>query len=74
MGIWNWLFRFNRPKPPESERAKELSVSIARKSEEIQANLRVYQRAKDPFGAMMADLYNKDQLSRVHLNGQARRL
>lgn len=73
MGIWNWFFRSNRPATLEAQRAKELSVSIARKSEEIQANLRVYQRAKDPFAAMMADLYNKDQLTRVHLNGHARR-
>lgn len=70
MGFWSWLLKLNRPAPPEAKQAKELSISIGRMSEEIQANLRVYQRSKDPRAAMMADLYTRDQVSRVHLNGR----
>lgn len=60
------VFGFNRQVGPEVQQAREVAARISDRADELQENLKVYQRAKDPFAAMMADLYNRDQLSRIH--------
>ena len=67
MNLLRWLFGKRREPVPEAEQARQLSESISQRADEIQAQLRQYQRARDPFAAMMADMYNRDQLSRLHL-------
>lgn len=67
----NWteimkVFGFNREIGPEVQQAREIANRISERADELQEHLQVYQRAKDPFAAMMADLYNRDQLSRIH--------
>lgn len=67
----NWLgimkfFGFNRQVGPEIQQSRELSTRISARADELQENLKQYQRARDPFAALMADLYNREQLSRIH--------
>jgi len=58
---------FKRREPePETTVARELSQRISQKADELSEHFRGYQRSRDPFAAMMADMYNRDQLSRLH--------
>lgn len=71
MSLFNWL-RFLKPLKvitPEAETSRKIAIRIAKNAETIQKQLKVYQKARDPFAAMMADVYNRDQLSRTYLNG-----
>lgn len=65
MNLWRWIFG-SRPPAPEAVQARELATSISRRADEISAYFQTYQRARDPFAAMMADMYNRDQLARIH--------
>lgn len=60
------MFGFSREIGPEVQQAREVANRISERAEALQENLKVYQRSKDPFAAMMADLYNRDQLTRLH--------
>lgn len=66
MNLLRWLFGRSRKPVPEAEQARQLSERISQKADEINSQLNRYQRARDPFAAMMADMYNRDQLSRLH--------
>lgn len=71
MGWFSWL-KFLRPKKesnPEVDLARGIAVRVGQKADAIQESLKVYHRAQDPFAAMLADLYNRDQLTRVWKNG-----
>ena len=58
---------FHRREPePETIVARELSQRISQKADELSEHFKKYQKARDPFAAMMADIYNGDQLSRLH--------
>ena len=70
MNLLRWLFGRNRKPVPEAERARELSERIGQAADQITSQLKQYQRARDPFAAMMADMYNRDQLSRLHRGNQ----
>lgn len=71
MNWLGWLFcRRPRQPAPEAIMARDLAERIGRRSEEISAQLRLYQRARDPFAAFMADMYNRDQLTRMHRGNQ----
>lgn len=70
MSLWDrmmFLFGRNRTEPPETVRARELSRSIAEKADALTQHLQNYQRSRDPFAAMMADMYNRDQVERIYL-------
>lgn len=60
------LFGRKREPEPETEVARQLAQRISMKADELTETFRGYQRARDPFAAMMADMYNRDQLSRLH--------
>lgn len=71
MRLFSWL-RFLKPlkvSAPEAEVSRKVALRIAQNADTVQRRLKVYQRARDPFAAMMADVYNRDQLSRTYLNG-----
>lgn len=58
---------FKRREPePETMIARELAARISQQADELSEHFQAYRRARDPFAAMMADLYNRDQLSRLH--------
>lgn len=60
------MFIPSHSNPAEVEQARELSRRISERADELNAHLQKYHRARDPFAAMMADLYNRDQLSRIY--------
>lgn len=61
------MFWQQRPVEPETTQARELAQSISAKADALQGQLQKYNRSRDPFAAMMADMYNRDQLNRMHL-------
>jgi hypothetical protein len=70
MNLRGWikmLFGRKRRAPePETIIARELAQRIGVKADELSEHFRNYNRSRDPFAAMMADMYNRDQLSRLH--------
>jgi hypothetical protein len=69
MTLLEWIrsmFRKPREPDPETKIARDLSRRIAAKADALSEHFQGYQRARDPFAAMMADMYNRDQLSRLH--------
>ena len=68
MNLLGWLKMFRKPREPEPETkiARELSRRISSKADALSDHFSRYQRSRDPFAAMMADMYNRDQLSRLH--------
>lgn len=71
MSVFNWIRELlpKREIAPETVLSREIAQRIAEKAEIIQESLQVYHRSKDPFAAMMADLYNREQVSRIWKNG-----
>lgn len=72
MNLFGWLKQLTpkRERAPEAVLSGELAQRIAAKAESLQECLGVYHRSKDPFAAMMADLYNRDQVSRIWKSGK----
>lgn len=66
MSMFNWLKKMRQGPPPEVSQAREIMHRISKHVEVLNEHLKTYQKAKDPFTALMADLYTRDQLSRVH--------
>ena len=69
MNLLGWIKRMfarRREPEPETKIARELSRRISVKADALSEHFKTYQRARDPFAAMMADMYNRDQLSRLH--------
>lgn len=69
MTLWEWVrqaFISRRPPSPEAIEAREIRRRITEQADQITEHLQKYNRARDPFAAFMADLYNRDQLTRVH--------
>lgn len=60
------LFGWRREPEPETEAARMLAQRISVRADQLTEHLRTYQRSRDPFAAMMADMYNRDQLKRLH--------
>jgi hypothetical protein len=59
------LFKRRTP-DPDTMIARELAHRISVRADELTKQFQIYQRSRDPFAAMMADIYNRDQLSRLH--------
>ena len=55
---------------PEAAAARELSQRIGKRADEIKEHLNVYHRSRDPFGALVADIYTKDQVKRIHIGSK----
>lgn len=68
MSFWDRLTMKwrTRERAPEAEQARSLAQSISERADAITNHLKKYQRSRDPFAAMMADMYNRDQVSRIH--------
>ncbi len=69
MKVWDWLMRLlwrKQEQPPEAVLARELARRIGERADQLNNHLKGYQRARDPFAAMMADLYNREQIDRIH--------
>lgn len=60
------LFGLKRQPKPETEAARQLAQQISVRADALTEHFMGYQRSRDPFGAMMADIYNQDQMSRLH--------
>lgn len=67
MGLMNAIRRylFSREPEPEIEEARRLACRIGEHADAIKNGADKYVRAKDPFAALMADMYNRDQVSRI---------
>ena len=64
-----WIMKLlgrKREPEPETEVARQLAQRISVRADALTEHLKGYQRSRDPFAAMMADIYNRDQLSRLH--------
>jgi len=55
-----------RSDPSEIAQSREIARRISERADQLNESLQKYHRASDPFAALMADLYNRDQLSRIH--------
>jgi hypothetical protein len=69
MNLWariKEIFLPQRADPTESREAREIARRIGERADQLNENLQKYHRSRDPFAAMMADLYNRDQLSRTY--------
>lgn len=56
---------FSRAANPEVAASRHLAARISEHAEAIQRGASKYVRSRDPFAAFMADLYNRDEMSRV---------
>lgn len=56
---------FTRPPGPEVLAARTLVNRISEHADAIRTSAEKYTRHRDPFAAMMADMYNRDQVSRI---------
>ena len=61
--IREWLF--SHSPDPHAHAATELADRISDHADEIKDKARKYIRSRDPFAALAADLYNRDQVSRL---------
>lgn len=61
MSLWS-----HREEPPEAREARDLSQRISHHADVINERLAHYKKSRDPFAAMMADMYNLDQISRIY--------
>lgn len=59
-------FLRRREEPVEAIQAREIARRIGERADALNDQLQKYNRARDPFAALMADLYNRDQLTRLH--------
>lgn len=64
LGVFS-MFRSKR-RAPEAVESEELAQRISARADAVNKQLENYCRSKDPFAAMMADLYNRDQMSRIY--------
>lgn len=61
MSLWH-----KREAAPEALIARQLAQSISDRADALTEHLETYKRAENPFAALMADLYNRDQLDHLH--------
>jgi hypothetical protein len=55
----------HRTIPIEVMQAKAIAAEISREADNLNEHLAEYKKARDPFAAMLADLHNRDQVSRI---------
>lgn len=67
MKVLAWLRRVlcDRDQPTEAAQARALANRISERADDLGKHLSAYKRARDPFAAMMADLYNRDQVEQI---------
>lgn len=66
MSLLGWVSRMFRTEPvKEAVEAKALSANISRTADRLNSRLLEYKKARDPFAAMLADLYNRDQVDQI---------
>lgn len=59
-------YRQEREEEPETVEARTLANRISERADALTEHLSTYQRSRDPFAALMADMYNRDQMNRIH--------
>lgn len=71
MKLFHWLNSWlpKREKSTDVLLSQEITQRIVVKAEKLQESFRAYQCTRDPLSALMADLYNQDQVARVWKNG-----
>lgn len=67
MSFFRWLADMlgRRTPPPEAVEAKVISARISHEADRLNEHLSRYKKARDPFAAIMADFYNRDQVGRI---------
>jgi len=45
--------------------ARSLAQKISERADDLTEHLSTYQRSRNPFAAMLADMYNRDQVERI---------
>lgn len=67
MSLLRWIrdMLWHREPPSEAVQASVIASRITEKADDLRDHLSKYQRARDPFAALMADLYNRDQVDRI---------
>ena len=54
-----------REPEPETEAARRLAKQISERSDALTEHFLKYQKSRDPFEAMMSDVYNQGQMARM---------
>lgn len=63
LGVFS-MFRSKRL-APEAVESQELAQRIGDRADDVNRQLETYCRSRDPFAAMMTDLYNRGRASRA---------
>lgn len=67
MSLFRWVADMLRRHDPPTEaiEAKVLAARISHEADRLNEHLSQYKQARDPFAAIMADFYNRDQVGRI---------
>ena len=60
-----------REEQPETVIARSLAQKISERADALTQHLNAYQRSRNPFAAMLADMYTRDQVERIHRGPKA---
>lgn len=68
VGIVNMIreLLFSRREDATVQEARELAHRISAHADAIKNGAEKYIRSRDPFAALMADMYNRDQVNRIY--------
>lgn len=70
MSVWRWLVeRFEYQRPMDDERFREvlrLTGEVADSAHSLNEKMKSYAKSRDPFVAMIADLYNQHQVNDIY--------
>lgn len=66
------MFRLKAPESETVNRALKMAQRVGEQADHITARLQPYARAKSPFSAFAADLYETDQERHIHLGPRDR--
>lgn len=67
MSVVGWIrdMLWHREQPSEAVEAKVIAKRITEKADDLRDHLSRYHRARDPFAALLADFYNRDQVEKI---------
>lgn len=67
MRFLRWVMAMfgHREIPVEAIQSQALAQRITERADDLQQHLSRYKQSRDPFAAMLADFYNRDQVSQI---------
>jgi hypothetical protein len=60
-----------REEDPDSVIARSLAHRISERADALTMHLKTYERSRNPFSAMLADMYNSDQVDKIYRGPEA---